>query len=197
MLFGLYLKLPTTADEKPFYKSCPFSWPKKDYGRRLSACSWTSPAREAATWAATQGFPDVLWNSKFHSRIYRRPQLASILSHKSIPSHPISLRWITKLNYTPWSESASELYRPSDRRLSAKLVPTFAERGYHVVSVTNSYGRNLGFLDRSRYFFFQVAPHLYSRGWLDPVPVTLLLRKSGSARNRTRASGSVTRNSDH
>jgi hypothetical protein len=25
-----------------------------------------------------------------------------------------------KLNYTPWSESASELYRPSDRRLSAK-----------------------------------------------------------------------------
>jgi hypothetical protein len=25
--------------------------------------------------------------------------------------------------------SASELYRPSDRRLSAKLVPTFADRG--------------------------------------------------------------------
>jgi hypothetical protein len=24
---------------------------------------------------------------------------------------------------------ASELYRPSDRRLSAKLVPTFADRG--------------------------------------------------------------------
>jgi hypothetical protein len=30
---------------------------------------------------------------------------------------------------TPWSESASELYRPSDPRLSAKLVPTFADRG--------------------------------------------------------------------
>jgi hypothetical protein len=44
--------------------------------------------------------------------------------------------------------SASELYRPSDRRLSVKLVPTFADRGCHVVSVTNSYGRNLGFLDR-------------------------------------------------
>jgi hypothetical protein len=27
---------------------------------------------------------------------------------------------------TPWPESASELYRPSDRRLSAKLVPTFS-----------------------------------------------------------------------
>jgi hypothetical protein len=30
---------------------------------------------------------------------------------------------------TPWPESANELYRPSDRRLSAKLVPTFADRG--------------------------------------------------------------------
>jgi hypothetical protein len=41
---------------------------------------------------------------------------------------------------TPWSESASELYRPSDRRLSAKRLPTFADRGYHVVSVTDPYG---------------------------------------------------------
>jgi hypothetical protein len=53
---------------------------------------------------------------------------------------------------TPWSESASELYRPSDRRLSAKWFPTFADRGCHVVSVTDPYGRILGFLDRSRYF---------------------------------------------
>jgi hypothetical protein len=30
---------------------------------------------------------------------------------------------------TPWPESASELYRQSERRLSAKLVPTFADRG--------------------------------------------------------------------
>jgi hypothetical protein len=30
---------------------------------------------------------------------------------------------------TQWPESASELYRPSDRRLSTKLVPTFADRG--------------------------------------------------------------------
>jgi hypothetical protein len=42
--------------------------------------------------------------------------------------------------------SASKLYRPSDCRLSAKLVPTFADRGCHVVSVTDSYGRILGFL---------------------------------------------------
>jgi hypothetical protein len=65
---------------------------------------------------------------------------------------------------TPWHESASELYRPSHRRLSAKLVPIFADRGCLVVSVTDPYGRILGFLYRSRYFFFQVAPQLYSRG---------------------------------
>jgi hypothetical protein len=53
---------------------------------------------------------------------------------------------------TPWSESASELYRPNDRRLSAKWLPTFEDRGCHVVSVTDPYGRILGFLDRSRYF---------------------------------------------
>jgi hypothetical protein len=53
---------------------------------------------------------------------------------------------------TPWSESASELYRPSDRRLSSKRLPTFADRGFHVVSVTDPYGRILGFLDRIRYF---------------------------------------------
>jgi hypothetical protein len=53
---------------------------------------------------------------------------------------------------TPWSESASELYRPSDRRFSAKWLPTFADIGCNVVSVTDPYGRILGFLDRSRYF---------------------------------------------
>jgi hypothetical protein len=35
----------------------------------------------------------------------------------------------TKTNKPPWPESASELYRPSDRRLSVKLVPTFSDRG--------------------------------------------------------------------
>jgi hypothetical protein len=98
---------------------------------------------------------------------------------------------------TPWPESTSELYRPSDSRLSTKLVPTFAGRGCHVIIVTDPYGRILAFLDRSRYFFFQVAPQLYSRGWVDPVPGPLLLRKSGSAANRTRTSESVASNSDH
>jgi hypothetical protein len=47
------------------------------------------------------------------------------------------------LTLTPWSESASELYRPSDRRLSAKRLPTCVDRGCHVVSVTDPSGRIL------------------------------------------------------
>jgi hypothetical protein len=43
---------------------------------------------------------------------------------------------------------ASELYLQSDLRLSAKLVPTFADRSCRVVSATDPYGRNLDFLDR-------------------------------------------------
>jgi hypothetical protein len=71
----------------------------------------------------------------------------------------LSLCWETASHYTtrifikkktPWSESASELYRPSDRRLSAKWLPTFADRGLHEVRVTDPNGRILGFLDRSR-----------------------------------------------
>jgi hypothetical protein len=65
---------------------------------------------------------------------------------------------------TPWPESASELYRPKDHRLLAKPVPTFAGRGVARGQRNRSLGRNLGFLDRSRYFFFQVTPQLYSRG---------------------------------
>jgi hypothetical protein len=45
---------------------------------------------------------------------------------------------------------------------------------------------NLRFLDRSHYFLFQVAPHLRSRGSVDPVPGPLLLSKRDSAGNRTR-----------
>jgi hypothetical protein len=57
---------------------------------------------------------------------------------------------ILTLKKTPWSESASELHRPTYRHLSAKGLPTFADRGCHVVSVTDPHGRILSFLDRSR-----------------------------------------------
>jgi hypothetical protein len=40
----------------------------------------------------------------------------------------MALPYAISLERTPWPESASELYQPTDCRLSAKLVPTFAER---------------------------------------------------------------------
>jgi hypothetical protein len=145
-------------------------------------------------------FPLNCWEPECHVRIFlcSLSSSTSVQGHiRNIDLHNKLLHWIKQAKQTPWSESAIELYRPSDRRLSAKLVPTFADRGCHVISVMDPHSRILWFLDRSRYFFFQVVPQLNSRGWVDPVPDPLPLRKSGSTGNRSRASGSVARNSDH
>jgi hypothetical protein len=61
----------------------------------------------------------------------------------------------------------------------------------------NLYGRILGFLDRSRYYFFQVATQLSSRDRVDPAPDPVLLWKSGSAGIRTLVPGSLAKNSGH
>jgi hypothetical protein len=66
-------------------------------------------------------------------------------------SLPLKLK--TKLHGL--SPQANYTDRLSDRRLSAKLVPTLADRGCRVVSAT------IGFLDRSRYFL-EIAPQLSS-----------------------------------
>jgi hypothetical protein len=75
-------------------------------------------------------------------------------------------------NYTDWATATC--WR--------NLVPTLADRG---VSRGQRGGSrtvvNTSFLDRSRYFSFKyllIYPH---KGWVDPVPGPLLLRKSGSA----------------
>jgi hypothetical protein len=61
--------------------------------------------------------------------------------------------------------SASELYRLTTATSRRILVTTFGDRG---VSRGQRDGSptavNVGFIDCSRYIFFQVAPHLYSRG---------------------------------
>jgi hypothetical protein len=42
---------------------------------------------------------------------------------------------------------------PTERPpLVGEVIANFADGGCHVASVTNPYGRILGFLDRSRYF---------------------------------------------
>jgi hypothetical protein len=39
--------------------------------------------------------------------------------------------------------------------------------GSRVGSVTDPYGSNVGFLDRSRYFFFHIAPHcIHKAEWI-------------------------------
>jgi hypothetical protein len=122
----------------------------------------------------------------------RQPRKADNLAAILVPSVQKMLepRRLTTLrikkritNQTPWPESASELYRPSDRRLSARLVPTFADRGMSRSqrggSPTNC---NLCFLDRSRYFSFRVVPQWYSLllravlhgiGYLKPLNVKI------------------------
>jgi hypothetical protein len=77
------------------------------------------------------------------SRLSRQSGILNI-SQLYRPPRPVTG---IKKKQTPWPESASELYRPSDRRLSAKWLPTFADRRRHVVSMTDPYGRILGFLD--------------------------------------------------
>jgi hypothetical protein len=106
---------------------------------------------------------------------------------------PLSCSFSHKVDYFSLVRSKENIfhmhsmtYLSSDRRLSAKLMPTFADRGCHVVSAANLHGLNFDFLDRSRYYFFQVSPQMSSRGWVDPVPDSLLLRKSGSTGNRIR-----------
>jgi hypothetical protein len=65
-----------------------------------------------------------------------------------------------------------------------------------VVSVTDPYGRILGFLDRSRYFSIkQLLSSTHEAEWT-PFQ-THYFFFVGSAGNRTQASGSVARNSDH
>jgi hypothetical protein len=76
-----------------------------------------------------------------------------------------------------------------------KLVPTFTDKGCHVVSLTDPYDCNLGFLDRSRYFSIkQLLNCTHEAEW---TPFQTHFFFSGSAGNRTRSSGSVAKNSDH
>jgi hypothetical protein len=64
---------------------------------------------------------------------------------------------------TPWLQAAIELCRLSDCRFSEKLVPTFVDTGCRVVSTVDPHGCILGFLGQRSYYFFQVAPQLYSQ----------------------------------
>jgi hypothetical protein len=66
----------------------------------------------------------------------------------SIPAGSVSHTRHVKL------DEKNKLRGLSDRFLSARLVPSFADTACRVVSATDPHGRILKFLDRSSYFFF-------------------------------------------
>jgi hypothetical protein len=106
-----------------------------------------------------------------------------------------SLVYPHKQKQSLWPESASELYWPSDRRLSAKWLPTRADRRCHVVSVTDPSGRIFSvFKTGAATFLSSSSVVLTKLSGPRSRPTTFF---SGSAGNRTRASGSVAKNSDH
>jgi hypothetical protein len=98
-----------------------------------------------------------------------------------------------QLNSAAW---VRECTVPKERQ-PRSYCQLFADKGCRVVSATDSYGHILGLLDRSLYFSFKVSSHLYWRGWVNPIPDPLLVRKSDSTGNRTQTYGSVAGSSDH
>jgi hypothetical protein len=64
-----------------------------------------------------------------------------------------------------------------------------------MVSMTDPYGRILGFLDRSRYISIKYLLSCTHKAEWTPFQTHYFF--SGNAGNRNRASGSVARNSDH
>jgi hypothetical protein len=109
-----------------------------------------------------------------------------------VPFNKCNTKYITnklrglsqRANYTDWATA-----------LVGGVSANFC--GCHVVSVTDPFGRNLGFLNRSSCSFFSSSSSIVLTRLSNPVPDPLLLRKSGSAGNQTRTSGSIAKNSDH
>jgi hypothetical protein len=95
-------------------------------------------------------------------------KICSNVNGKSVKTNFIKNTKLPKKNFVA---SVRKRTIPTERPPSVSEVSAnfFADRGCHVVTVTNPYGRILAFLDRSRYYFFQVALQLYSRDWVDPV----------------------------
>jgi hypothetical protein len=79
-----------------------------------------------------------------------------------------------------------ELYRPSDRRLSTKLVSTFVGRGLSRGQHNGSLRPYSRFYRQKPLFFLSSSSTFVLTRLTWPFPDSLLLRKSGSAGNRTR-----------
>jgi hypothetical protein len=81
--------------------------------------------------------------------------------------------------------------------LVGEVVPTFADRGCCVVSAMDPPVVSLGFLDRSRYYFFQVAPRCPREAEWTPLQSHCFSENLEAPGIEPRTYESVARNSDH
>jgi hypothetical protein len=127
------LSLAITTEELLETKNSGSGLENRDRGRR-DPPRWpreTSPSAKVGT-----NYADKRLSLGMTVGILRSQTKAT----KFVSLYHIYIAYIKKI---PWSEPASELYRPSNRRLSAKLLPTCADRECHVVSVMDPSGRIL------------------------------------------------------
>jgi hypothetical protein len=94
-------------------------------------------------WLTKRGTGEKGNDSQEKAHFPRNPFLYSPTTHFTYP-YASNL----KINWTPWPESASELYRPSHRCLAATFVPNLRIQGVLLVTKTDLYCHILGFLDR-------------------------------------------------
>jgi hypothetical protein len=89
-------------------------------------------------------------------------------------------------------------HQSSDRFLSAKLVPTFVDRGCHVVSATNPHGRQSRFSRHgaATFTFKYVFSYTHEAEWT-PFQTHYFLENLVAPGIEPWISGSVARNSDH
>jgi hypothetical protein len=72
---------------------------------------------------------------------------------------------------------------PTERPPLVGGLPTFTDRGCHVVSVTDPYCRILGFLDRSRYFFLSSSSSVVLTRLSGPRSISNVSWMNGLCRN--------------
>jgi hypothetical protein len=88
-----------------------------------------------------------------------------------------------------------------ERTISTERPPLVGQHlrieGCRVVSAADKYGRNLGFLDRSRCFFFQVAPHCTDGAEWTPFQTHYFSENPVVPGIETGTSESIARDSDH
>jgi hypothetical protein len=115
---------PSTESDKDTKKFFCINFPSRSFGQFIQLNRRCIPEHKIGTQFQIQK-PDMWFCENVHKikHVY----------HPVLHSDPLSLSpW--------WPQSASKLYRPSDRRLSAKLVPDFAGRVCCVVSDSDPSG---------------------------------------------------------